>query len=138
MRLLPFLAATVLVTSTAHAESTPDLAPDGYHVEDRPQYGMIATGGALTATATGFVVYGFMAWSDEQGRYARADSGGEGTLGMRSSTLALTTGALMAAVGVPLFLVGLASEKKVLVRDAVAVTPIAAPTFGGFSLSASF
>lgn len=146
MRFLPLLAASVLVTSAAHAErplpyddSRP--VPGGFHVEERPRAAMAITGGALAATGVSFLVYGMVERAaerrDHEARVA-ADPLHEGSNGISGGTVMMYAGGMMAAVGLPLLLVGITSKKSVLVRDDVAVAPVVSPSFGGLALSATF
>ncbi len=144
MRLLPLLAASVLVTSTAQAErpvpyddSRP--VPSGFHVEERPRAAMAITGGAIAATGVSLLVYGIIERDAEKRRYeAEQASNLNPPDYVSGGTILMYAGGMMAAVGLPLLLVGVTSKRSVLVRDDVSVAPVVSPSFGGFALSATF
>lgn len=92
--------------------------PAGYHVEERPRYAMALTGGVLFATGATMLTYGYFEH--------------------RGGAALMTGGVIVAVIGAPLLVVGIASKRKVVVADDVAVAPIATPTFGGIAIAATF
>jgi len=146
-RLLASIVASSIVLSTAlaHAKS-PGYDPEqpvpvGYHVEEHPRIAMAITGGALVTTGAGFIIYGLHERETERRSYeaARAaDPSYEGDAGFSAGTMSLYAGVAIAAVGAPFLIIGLTTKRSVLVRDNVAITPIATPSFGGLAVAATF
>ncbi len=147
MRLASSLLASsllLLATTSAYAEKTYAYneslgTPPGWHVEERPRTALAITGGAIAATGAIFFAYGL---SEQAAARRRAeelprDPGFTDTPGSGGEIL-MWTGGIMAAVGLPLLIVGLTTKRSVLVRDTFAVAPIVSPSFGGLSLAATF
>jgi hypothetical protein len=122
-------SSVVLSAAVAHAET-----PAGYHIEEHPRYALAITGGALAAAGATMFTYGYF---ERREVMSHNGEGLEGSPGSGGEAM-MYGGAIMGAVGVPLLLVGLLSKKSVLVRDDVAITPVASTNFGGFAVAATF
>lgn len=120
MRPFPgFVVASALLLSTAlaHAE-----VPPGYHIEERPRTGLARTGGVVTALGVSMLAYGVYDLSNEK----------------NAASVYMIGGGVLTAIGAPLLIVGLTTKKSYLVPNSVAVAPVAAPSFGGLSVAATF
>jgi hypothetical protein len=115
--------------------------PAGHHVEERSNAGLAIAGGAALLTGTVFIVYGIMQRNDERRLYEERranDPMYAGSDDISGGGLMILTGAIFAAAGAPLLIVGLTTKRSVLVRDNLAITPVATPNFGGFALTGTF
>lgn len=130
------LAATVSAATPSSAETLrydPERpVPFGYHVEERPRYGLAITGAALTSVSAVCLVAGFAERERASTRHGES-------IGLGGPAILFVMGGLLGAVGLPLLVVGVSSKKKVLVSDgALELAPVLGRGFGGVGLSGTF
>jgi hypothetical protein len=145
-------AVLLLATTRASADERPKTMeyvegqppPPGYHVEERRRKGLIIGGAIMTGTV--WMVTGIVSALDRRRdvkTYGPIPIVGPfivaGTGALKDNELAIFVGSgLLQLGGVVMLTLGIVTKKVVLVRDTVAIVPMATPDTLGLGATASF